>query len=106
MGYKNFIRVEKELDKEITNVLKGLSIHNEYHIDNAQKPEWNSALRKFGIKAKPLIEEKLLEPIWIHRTSNNNITGERLIRIPKDVKVDIIENEKHIIFHFKRRNIV
>lgn len=98
--YKNYLEVERETEKRLYRICKELEQHGESQIDNAMTPEWHSTLKKLGIRAKPLVDAKLLEPIW--KTTNKNNIEKRLIRIPKGVVIEEIKGNKKSFFPFKR----
>ncbi len=75
-------------------------MHGESQIDNAMTPEWHGVLKKLGIRAKPLIDANLLEPIW--KTTNKSNIEKRLIRVKKGVDVKEIKGNKKSFFPFKK----
>lgn len=101
--YKNCLEVDRKEEKRFYRICKELELHGESIIENAATEEWNGALRKLGIRAKPLIEDGLMEPIW--KTTNKKNSERRLIRIPKDIEVKEILGNKKSYFPFKRRKI-
>lgn len=101
MPYKNYLEVERETEKRFYRICKELQLNGESKIENAMTPEWHGTLKKFGIRAKPLIDADLIEPIW--KTTHRNHIEERLIRIKKDVIVTEKKGNKKSIFPFKRR---
>jgi len=101
----NFIiKVDREVEKRLYRVLKELEMHGESKIENAHTPEWQGTMRTIGIRAKPLIEGNLIEPIW--KTENKNHFEDRLIRKTKDAEIKEVKGNSMSFFHFKRRQIV
>lgn len=102
MPYKNYLEANKETEKRFYRICKELEMNGETLIENAGTPEWNAVLRKFGIQAKPLIDNEFIEPIWIQRKPGNHSTDKRLIRKKKDTIIKEIPGRKKSIFAFKR----
>ena len=100
-GLNYFIKVNKEEEKRLYRIMKELSIHGESLVVDAKGPDWQSTMRKFGVRAKPLIEKDLIEPIWAQYTSDKTLYNNRLIRIKKSVSVEEITKGKISEFYFK-----
>ena len=81
--------------------MKELEFHGESLVEDAKGPEWHGTMRKFGVRAKPLIEKDLIEPIWIQRKPGNYIMENKLIRKKKSVNVEEVSKGKISEFHFK-----
>ena len=100
-GARNSIRVNKDDEKRLFRIMKELEYSGESLIVDASGPEWNGTLRKFGIRAKPLIERDLIEPIWVQYTSGKTMEKNRLIRTKKAVIVEEIPCGRISEFYFK-----
>lgn len=100
MPYKNYLEVERETEKRFYRICKELQLNGESKIENAMTPEWHSTLKKLGIRAKPLIDADLIEPIW--KTTKRGKQEQRLIRIPRGVIITEVKGKKKSIFPFKR----
>lgn len=100
MQYKNRLVVNRDEEKQFYRICKELMTDQESYIEDASNVEWHGTLRKFGKRAKPLIEKRLLDPIWI--TDNRNRPDERLIKIPKNVTIDEIIGNKKSFFNFHK----
>lgn len=85
-------RICKELEK------KGESI-----IQTNGKKEWNGVFRKWGVRAKPLIEKDMIYPIWI--TYNKKYLEDRMIKLKKDVTVTEIPGNNCSFFKFTKQKI-
>ena len=91
---KRLYRICKELEKE------GESI-----IETNGKKEWNGTFRKWGVRAKPLIEKDMIYPIWI--TYNKYHLEYRMIKLKKDVVVTEIPGNNCSFFKFSiQKNVL
>lgn len=104
-GLNYFIKVDKEDDKRLYRIMKDLEYYGESFVDDASGPDWNGTMRKFGVRAKPLIEKDLLEPIWTPYKSDRTERKERLIRKKKSVVVTEIPKGNLSLFYFKHDDI-
>ena len=100
-GEHDFIKVNKVDEKRLYRIMKELEFHGESLINDASGYDWHCTMRKFGIRAKPLIEKKLIEPIWIQYSSDKTLNPNRLIRTKNDVCVQEITKGKTSEFYFK-----
>ena len=96
----------KEDEKRLYRIVKELELQGESLIVNAKGSEWQSTLRKFGVRAKPLIEADLIEPIWVQYTSDKTLENNRLIRKKKGVVVEEVKKGTTSMFHFKPQDII
>lgn len=96
---KNCLEVNRDVEKQFYRICKDLEIHGEALVENTNREEWKKTKHIFGHRAKPLIEENLLEPMWKTDYPNN---GHRLIRVKKNVKVEEIRGKKFSWFRLKK----
>jgi hypothetical protein len=96
----DFIKVNKEEEKRLYRICKELEFNGESLIVDAKGSSWQSTMRKFGVRAKPLIEKDLLEPIWVQRKPGNYIMENKLIRT-KNSKVKEVNKGKNSLFVFE-----
>ena len=101
MAGLNYSITVKEDEKRLYRIMKELEFHGESFIEDASSNDWHGTMRKFGIRAKPLIEKKLLEPVWIQYNSDKTLNANRLIRTKNDVSVQEITKGKTSVFFFK-----
>lgn len=104
-GECDFIKVNKEEEKRLYRIMKELEFNGESLVENAKGSDWQSTMRKFGIRAKPLIEKNLIEPIWAQYTSDKTLHTNRLIRTKKSIIVEEITRGKISEFYFKPMEI-
>lgn len=107
MPYHNYLKVDIEREKRLNRICYELEKYGECIIDRTEKDfdisGWNSTMKNFGIKTKPLVEKKLIEPIWIQRNNQENVIEKRLIRVSKGTRVNSIGNKKKKYFFKKNR---
>jgi hypothetical protein len=87
---KRLYRICKELEK------KGESI-----VETNGKKEWNGTFRKWGIRAKPLLEKDLVYPVWI--TYNRKHLEDRMIKLKNNVIVEEKPGNNCSFFIFKEQ---
>jgi len=101
--YISYVEVD-ENDKKFFRICKNLENDGVSIIENANSPEWNGELKRWGIKMKSLIEKDFLDPIW--RTDNRNFRDTRLIRLPPNVTVEERKKGRKWVFKFKKLKII
>jgi hypothetical protein len=99
---RNYLEVNKEKETRFYRICQELMEEQESYIRDAHNEEWSKTLTNFGIKARPLIREGLLDPIW--RTKNRSKRDERLIKVPKGVIIEEKTGVENSFFKFKRIN--
>ena len=104
-GLNYSIKVNKEDEKRLYRIMKELEFNGESFVVDVRGPDWQSTMRKFGVRAKPLIEKDLIEPIWVQYTSDKTLHNNRLIRKKKSVSVEEVSKGKISTFYFKPINI-
>lgn len=105
-GLNYSITVHKEEEKRLYRIMKELEFDGESFIEDAKGPAWDGTMIKFGVRAKPLIEKDLIEPIWIQRKPGNYPLQNKLIRTKKSVSVKEVTKGKISEFYFKPVKIV
>jgi len=102
--YKNYLEANPKDDKTIYRICKELERNNGKTVIDTDTGNWPEVSRKFGVRARPLIEHKppLLYPIG--RTKNNRKNSLALIQVPKNVKVKERKGNKTSFFDFKLFN--
>lgn len=103
-NFKNIISVDNE-EKRLYRIMKELEKNGESLIDDISD-DWHGTIRKLGRRTKPLVDNELLEPMWIQRDTHNHDIKKRLIRTPKNVLVEEIPGNNTSFFHFKRRRLI
>lgn len=98
--YISYVEIEEETEKRFYRICKNLEMNGISIIKNANSPEWNGELKRWGLKMKPLIEQSFLDPIW--RTDNKNHRETRLIRTPPNVVIEEKKKGKKSVFKFKK----
>ena len=101
----NHIKVNKEEEERLYRIMKELELEGESLIHDARGIEWQSTMRKFGIRAKPLVDKNLIEPIWTPFKSDRTLRKERLIRTKRNVQVKEVDNGKNSFFVFEIKEL-
>ena len=97
---RNWIPV-KEDEKRLYRICKELELNGISKIDKTESVEWNSTLRKFGVRAKPLIEKGILEPILKPDQRDKLFNNRRVIMTKKDVEIKEVTMGNNTRFYFK-----
>lgn len=96
-----FIKANKEKDEHLYRIMKRLELEGECLLNDVKGSKWHGAMTKFGVRAKPLIEKDLIEPIWIQRKTGNYPLESRLIRTKKNIEIKEVTKGKLSEFYFK-----
>lgn len=102
-GHKNIIKVEKDKEKRLYQIMHEIEKNNECLIHDASSDDWHQAFRQLGRRGENLFNDNLLE-FW--KTDPHSNENKRLIRINKDVEVIRKNGVKIDNFIFRRRRII
>ena len=105
-GLNYSIKVHKNEEKRLYRIMKELEFEGESLVEDAKGSEWHGTMRKLGVRAKPLIEKNLIEPIWIQRKPGNYMLENKLIRTKKSVSVKEVAKGNISEFYFKPKPII
>lgn len=100
MPYHNYLKVNREQEKRLYRICKELEWNGRSEI-NGSDPMYHGTMRKFGIRAKPLIEKNLLNKTLVQK-DNGNVIVRRVIEVPPGIFVKPVGN-KITKFFFKKK---
>ena len=100
---KNWITVKnRETEKELYRIMKELEWNGKSVIDKQNCDNWDGVMRKFGIRAAPLVDNELLEPVLQPDIRKRELNTKRYIYTKDNVKIEEVSMGNLSRFYFKK----